>query len=518
MAKLAAGQKCTITEELQPFVVSFKRANMVCKKKYKKYLGQSAQILSLFRNGTVMLKMDDGSVFKFPSGSIKRAETNRDDGNRNQITQGHSKKHLTLPTDRPFGDKFKYSTSSDEILNQKRTDERPKSPECIVKNQSIDAIDDKWKTKEPGEIWDLLEALNLHDYHEKLVSEGFESLDYLKHVTFKDLVHLGLKRGHARRLLRAMREYRRNWSLDIQGKSRKLQKRLSSCSSLTSTTSSANTLQSISISHSSIPEYEQYLPNDAEHLLRIDEVKTNSIELIDPEYSERDLEACLFHRSSYSSSDSGPSVIGRDEGYLVIPFTKRPLGFGIMFPLPDRAMVSSIMDEGLKIKGLCLGLPLHEINGCNLRGFTVDEVVNMLSYVKPPFTVTFCLTPYFKTGERVMVLKRGKWYPSTIARTSKNTRKVTVTYDGSPFRLNNTERISDYNRIKPFDIIGPEIAQQNSPHKAPCHMQCSPKLVTNKPQDVSMGNRVQKQSPPIIIGPAHKDFHSGKGMKKSSGN
>jgi len=500
MAKLAVGQKCTITEELQPFVLSFKLANMVYKKKYKKYLGRSAQVLSLFRNGTVMLKMDDGFVFKFPSGSIKRAETNR-----NQTAHGHSKKHLTPPTDRPIGDKFKFSTSSNEHLNQKRTDERLKSPEFDVKNQSSDAVDDKSILKEPGEIWYFLEALNLHDYHENLVSEGFESLDYLKHVTFRDLVDLGLKRGHARRLLRAMREYRRNSSLDIQAKNRKLQKRLSSCSSLTtSTTSSANTLYSISISHSSIPEYEQYLPNDSEHFLRIDEIKTNSKELIDREFSQR---------YSFSSSDSSPSVIGRDEGYLVIPFTKRPLGFGIMFPFSDRAMVSSIMDEGLKIKGLCLGLPLHEINGCNICGFTVDEVVNMISYVKLPFTITFCLTPYFKTGERVMVLKRGKWYPCTIARTSKNTRKVTVTYDGSPFRINNTEKISDYNRIKPFDIAGAEIAQQSSPHKAPSHTQCSPKLVTNKVRDVSMGNRVQKQRPPIIIGAAQKESHSRIGNK-----
>jgi len=519
MSKLAVGQKCIITEELQPFVVSFKRANMVCKKKYKKYLGESAHVLSLFRNGTVMLKMDDGLVSKFPSDTIKWVETNGDKWNRNQITHGHSKNHLTPPPAGPFGDKIKYTTSTDEIQNQWRADVKPKSSYRIVKKRSSDLADGKSVAKEPCEIWNVLEALNLHDYHENLVSEGFESLDYLKYVTFSDLVDLGLKRGHARRLLRAMQKYRANPSINFRAKSRKLHKRLSLCNSLTSTTSSSNTLQSISISHSSIPEDEQYLPNDSEHFQRIDEIKTNNKELIDLGYSERDLEACLSRRSSYSfsSSDSSPSVIGRDEGCLVIPFTKRPLGFGIMFPLSDRAMVSSIIDEGLKIKGLCVGLPLHEINGCNIYGFTVDEVVNMLAHVKLPLSVTFCLTPYFKTGERVMVLKRGKWYPCTIGKTYKNTRKVTVTYDGSPFKLNNTEKISNYNRIKNFDIVGPEIAQQSSPHKVDNQAQCSPKLVSNKARDVSIGNSVQKQSPVIMSGAAHKESHRVKGNKKSSG-
>jgi len=502
MSTLAVGQKCIIIEELQSLVVSFKRANMVWKKKYKKYLGQSAQVLFLFINGTVMLKMDDGLVSKFPSDSIKRAEMNGDEWNRNQKTPGHSKNHLTPPPAGPFGDKIKHRTSIDEMLNQ-----------------DSDAADDKSVTKEPCEVWNVLEALNLHDYYKNLVSEGFESLDYLKHVTFSDLVYLGLKRGHARRLLRAMKKYRANPSIDFRAKTRKLQKRLSLCSSLTSTTSSSNTLQSISISQSSIPEDQQYLPNDSEQFQRIEEIKTNSKELIDHRYSERNLEAFLIRRSSpsFSSSDSSPSVIGRDEGYLVIPFTKRPLGFGIMFPLSDRAMVSSIMDERLKVKGLCVGLPLHEINGCNICGFTVEEVVNMLSCVNLPITVTFCLTPYFKTGEKVMVLKRGKWYPCTIRKTSKSTRKATVTYDGSPFKLNNTEKISNYNRIKTFDIAGPEITQQSFPHKVPNQMQCSSKLRSNKARDVSIGNSFQKHSLVIITDATHKESHSVKSNKKSSG-
>jgi len=517
MAKLTVGQKCIITEELQHFVASFKRVKMVCKKKYKKYLGQSAQVLSMFTNGTVMLKMEDGLVFNFPSSSIKRAKRNEDEWCRNQILRRHSKNHLIPPTDRSSGDRFKSSTSRDEMLKQEGTHEKPKSPKCIVIKQSSDAADYKLRTKEPGEIWNVLEALNLNEYHENLVGEGFESLDYLKHVTFSDLVDIGLKRGHARRLLRAMREYRANPSIDFRANSKKLQKRWSLCSSLTSTTSSS--MPSISISHSSIPEYEQYLPNDSEHFLRIDKIRTNNEELIDHEFSGGDLEACLIRRrsTSLSFSDSSPSVIGRDEGYLVIPFTKRPLGFGIMFPLSDRAIVSSIMDEGLKIRGLCLGLPLHEISGINICEYAVDEVVNMLSYVKLPFTVTFSLTPYFKTGERVMVLKLGKWYPCTIAKMSKNTRKVTVTYDGSPFRLNNTEKISDYSRIKHFDIAGPEIAQQSSPHKVLCQTQCSPRLVSNKARDVVISTSALEQSPVITTAAAHKESDSVRGNKKSFG-
>jgi len=517
MAKLAVGQKCVITEDLQPFVVSFHRANIVCKKKHKKYLGQSAEVLSLYKDGTVMLKMDDGVVFKFPSGAIRRAETNGDELNRNRIMRGHYKKHESQ-AERAFGDKFNSSKSRDEIRYQEVNDRKSESPDCILINQCSSAGDDKSITNESSEMWNVLSALNLHHYYENLVSEGFESLDYLKHTTFSDLLELGLKRGHARRLLRGMREYRANPSLYCRTKSRKLQERLS-LSSLTSSNSSTNTLHSISISHSSIPENEQYLPNDSEHLLRIDDIKTDNKELTDREYSGRDFEGYLIRRrsNSFSFSDSSPSVIGSDKGYLDILFTRRPLGFGIMFPLSNRAMVSSILDEGLKIKGLCVGLPLQEIDGINIYEYTVDEVVNLLTWVKLPFIVTFSLTPYFKTGEKLMVLKHCKWNPCTIAKMSTKTRKVTVTYDGLPFKLGNTEKISNYSRIKQFDTAVPEIAQQLSPHNVTSQTLCSPKLFINRKPDVSMSSLLQKQSPVIYRGAVDKQSQRDEGNIKFFG-
>ena len=71
MEKLVVGQKCMISNELE-LVLSFKRANLEWKKKYKKFLGQPAQVLALFGDNTVMLKFGSGNVFKFPIDCVKR--------------------------------------------------------------------------------------------------------------------------------------------------------------------------------------------------------------------------------------------------------------------------------------------------------------------------------------------------------------------------------------------------------------------------------------------------------------
>merc|ERR1719510_2818065 len=114
-------------------------------------------------------------------------------------------------------------------------------------------------------------------------------------------------------------------------------------------------------------------------------------------------------------------------------------------------MVSIITDDELKKKGLGLGLPLLSINNFDVTGHGLESIANILSRVELPFTVTFGLQPYFKPGQKVMVSTNNKWYPATVVKMSKTTRKVTVKYDNNPFRFSNTEKIADYNRIKQSD-------------------------------------------------------------------
>merc|ERR1719193_301405 len=128
------------------------------------------------------------------------------------------------------------------------------------------------------------------------------------------------------------------------------------------------------------------------------------------------------------------------EGCLIIPFEKRPLGFGIMSPLYIGTMVATISDDTLRDKGLVLGLPILCINNFDVVGHNLQSVSSILSLVELPFTVTFGLKPYFKIGRKVMVCRSNKWFPATVLKMSKRTRKVTIKYDNSPFLFANTEK------------------------------------------------------------------------------
>merc|ERR1719445_824826 len=169
---------------------------------------------------------------------------------------------------------------------------------------------------------------------------------------------------------------------------------------------------------------------------------------------------------SRTLSTSSQVSVWEEDGYLIIPFDKRPLGFGIMSPLFVGTMVSTITDELLKKKGLGLGLPLLSINNFDVTAHGLENVANILSRVELPFTVTFGLQPYFKPGQKVMVSTNNKWYPATVVKMSKTTRKVTVKYDNNPFRFSNTEKIADYNRIKQpgtFKTAEEDTVYQNEP-------------------------------------------------------
>merc|ERR1719397_1508472 len=117
-------------------------------------------------------------------------------------------------------------------------------------------------------------------------------------------------------------------------------------------------------------------------------------------------------------------------------------------------MVSTINDLALKEKGVGLGLPLLSINDIDVANEGLEDVAKMLSCVDLPFSVTFGLQPYFKSGQKVIVSKNNKWYSAVVLKMSKTTRKVTVKFEDSPFLFSNTEKIADYNRIRmPNDTL-----------------------------------------------------------------
>jgi len=167
------------------------------------------------------------------------------------------------------------------------------------------------------------------------------------------------------------------------------------------------------------------------------------------------LVAGMRSRSDSQATTGSTFSQWEEDGFLIIPFDRRPLGFGIMSPLFVGTMVSTITDDGLKKKGLGLGLPLLSINNYDVTQQGLEEIAGILSSASLPFTVTFGLQPYFKPGQKVMVQTNNRWYPATVVKMSKSSRKVTVKYDNNPFKFSNTEKISDYNRIK-----DPGIGQQ----------------------------------------------------------
>jgi len=484
-----------ISNELEPFVLSFKRANIEWKKKYKKYLGQPAQVLSLFGDNGVMLKFENGSVFRFPVDCVKRSEAYGEELKIYHETKGQSKNSFKIVFDAEvFVDEFNLSTSHDSNIKQDDV-RKSKGHGWTDTKQSSSSNDDTFKAKKFS-MREVLWALNLQDYYKNLLSEGYDSLEYLEKANFRDLIASGMKRGHARRLLRAIKEYRVDPNYIFPSKGRSSQKRTSFCSSVPSPTSSSASWKSFSISRSSIPEYEPYTPNDFEDILMSDALRKSFSDNFSPRQSS-DLGFGISRRPSSSTtnfSESQSNAICDDSGYLVIPFTKRPLGFGIMSPLKIGAMISSIIDEGLTWKRLCIGLPLLKINDCNVSTYNVEDVVSILCSVSLPFTITFGLKPYFEPGQKLMVLRNSQWWPCTVENMSHS--KVIVKYDGCPF-FNNIEKISDYNRLKPHDKVGLEISRESFPlkfYKVPTQTQVSPHVACTNVSFENGGYETQKQS------------------------
>jgi len=429
---------------------SFKRANIEWKKKYEKYLGESALVLSLFGDDSVLLKFENGKVFRFPRQCAPRSEPNSDELSRLiRRNSGRKKSFEVKLNDEVFFDEINSSTSPEDEMKQERPDDLSSKDHGWTDVERLSCLNhDTPTTKEINQLQEALEALNLQGYYGNLVEDGFGSLEYLENANFADLVAAGMKRGHARRLLQAMKEYRANPSYNFKTRRKKLVKRNSLCGSLTSATSGSASSQSSTFSRYSIPEYGPWVTNNLQDLQSVSEFEWSD--------SRR-----FSNRSSLSEWPSG--TICTDGGHLIIPFTKRPLGFGIMSPLNVGAMVSSILDHGLKGKRLCLGLPLLKINDCYVGRHNVEEIANILSFVNVPFTVTFGLNPYFEPGQRLTVMTNNTWSPCTVEDMSNS--KVTVRYDDCTSGLNNTENISDYTRIKQYVKPGVAPSHQVLPYK-----------------------------------------------------
>ena len=69
------------------------------------------------------------------------------------------------------------------------------------------------ETKEDNDVKKLLRDLDLVEYFQKFMDEGYDKLDDLLHIVLEDLIAIGLKRGHARRVLRELKQRSENNNL-----------------------------------------------------------------------------------------------------------------------------------------------------------------------------------------------------------------------------------------------------------------------------------------------------------------
>jgi len=489
--------------------------------KHGPYLGKLGELIALFQNDTGLLKMDsDGTELKVALGCVTREGVSNlirkgsgelPPDQASKLESEMKKQMKKLAKDLPQSDSSSESSeSSDTSEEERRRKSRKKKKKKKKKRRKSDP-DPKWRvgdkvmakfrnemmqgtvtsvdTKktppyevkldkigvtyqmhphelEPclspqniqqNEMHGFLTTLNLQKHLEELVEEGFESTADLKDATMDDLEAIGMKRGHARRLLSAVKTLNENPDMGYVEVNKTLQKRKSFQGHRQSLMNALH-------------------PNEINHLLNQNPDDGVGLGAVAPMGYQQEEQQALYPMAGGYQQAAFPSVhaqqapapiaspqgndrsrtlstssqvsVWEEDGYLIIPFDKRPLGFGIMSPLFVGTMVSTITDEQLKKKGLGLGLPLLSINNFEVTQHGLESVANILSRVELPFTVTFGLQPYFKPGQKVMVSTNNKWYPATVMKMSKTTRKVTVKYDGNPFRFSNTEKIADYNRIK----------------------------------------------------------------------
>lgn len=530
------GSKIEIYKDEQHVRDFFSRSGLNWDRKYKAYLGTSATIKSVGVDGNLVLEMHDGKDLFFAgvaklvhsedfeeeedeeassSGTTNESTDEKDDqvSDLSSVIINYREKELkkclvdgrrvNFDLDSIFRDKScpAKSTPNNESPRTFRRGERVSASfkDKVPQGKVIGANHDRAPSYEVYledtgmrnhshsyelqnnishqsndllELRKFLEVFNLQAHYKALIAEGFESVSDLDNAQIEDLTAVGLKRGHARRLMRALEESR----ADPEAFLDEISQRLRRSPILTSPHNSHRSVNSTSESLSQ-PYSESWRPTNQMYSPQLNfqpamPVSTISIspeiltpkklplpsnfprlprspfnQVISPMYANLDLgpPACQQHPMMRRTRKTS---VWEDDGYITIQFAQRPIGFDIMSPLFTGTMVSTISDEWLKEKGLGLGLPLLKVNNVDISKCKLNEVANALSRVQLPFSITFSLQPYFKADMKVVVLFNGSWHPATVVKMSKTTRKVTVMYDNSPFLYSNTENIADYNRIR----------------------------------------------------------------------
>jgi len=406
----------------------FKQFGLQWKQEHNSYLGTSAKVKQVGMNGNLVLKMHNGKDLvlysleednlslvrrRFSSPPIKILEKNIMIPPVIRANSDSMRKVKTWKVVDLVNGKLSNQIHQQPVEIEQKNDGRRES----ISLNSNPSDDDDGDLNVSAEFRKFLLWVKLQQYHATFLAEGFDCVDDLRYAELADFQAIGLKRGHAMRLIRGLEGWITNNS----------------------------------------PGGEPTSPEESEspRTKKLNTSKGSSLNII-PEYhlSQGDLWDDDSMNSSEPFSWANPQGHSRNqskwenEGCLIIPFEKRPLGFGIMSPLYIGTMVATISDESLKEKGLGLGLPILCINNFDVIGHNLKSVSSILSLVSLPFTITFGLEPYFKVGQKVMVFRNHKWHPATVKKMSKRTRKVTINYDNNPFRFANTEKILNYNRIK----------------------------------------------------------------------
>jgi len=400
----------------------FKQFGLNWKQEHKSYLGTTAKVKQVGNNGKLVLEMHDSKdlVLSSLEEDYLSLESRTYSSPAIKILQKDIKLPPLIRAKTDSARRVKTWKVVD-LVNGKLSNQIHQQPiEIEQKNDgrrdSISLSDYAEDLNVSGDFRKFLLWVKLQQYHATFLAEGFDCIDDLRYAELEDFQAIGIKRGHAMRLMRGLEGWITNNSNGGEVTSPD-----ESESPTRLNTSKASSLNII-------PEY---------HLSQPDLWDDDSMNSSDP-----------LSTKSNSQGHSRNQSKWENEGCLIIPFEKRPLGFGIMSPLYIGTMVATISDKTLKEKGLGLGLPLLCINNFDVIGHNLKSVSSILSLVSLPFTITFGLEPYFKVGQKVEVFRNHKWHPATVKKMSKRTRKVTINFDNNPFRFANTEKILNYNRIK----------------------------------------------------------------------
>ena len=88
-----------------------------------------------------------------------------------------------------------------------------KKKKILQKQQLMSSFTSSGETKEDNDVKKLLRDLNLVEYFQKFMDEGYDTLDRLANIVLEDLLEIGLLRGHARQFLREIQSRKANNNL-----------------------------------------------------------------------------------------------------------------------------------------------------------------------------------------------------------------------------------------------------------------------------------------------------------------